>query len=45
MPPKTCTVLFSKHVYLKGTMKNGGTILSEIEAVANEDVHFGGCNL
>ncbi|THV48391.1 hypothetical protein BGAL_0251g00010 [Botrytis galanthina] len=45
VPPKTCTVLFSKHVYMKGTMNNGGTILSEIEAVANEDVHLGGCNL
>ncbi|TGO20036.1 hypothetical protein BTUL_0001g00430 [Botrytis tulipae] len=43
--PHTCTVLFSKHVYMKGTMNNGGTILSEIEAVANEDVHLGGCKL
>jgi hypothetical protein len=45
VPAKTCTVLFSKHIYLKGSMNNGGTVMNQIEAVANDDVHFSGCKL
>ncbi|PQE22762.1 hypothetical protein CJF31_00001752 [Rutstroemia sp. NJR-2017a BVV2] len=45
VPPKTCTVLLSKHVFMKATMNNGGTVMNQIEAVANDDVHFGGCTL
>ncbi|KAM3089600.1 hypothetical protein ACMFMG_001184 [Clarireedia jacksonii] len=44
VPAKTATVLFSKHIWLRATAGDG-TVVSQIEMAANDDVHFGGCNL
>ncbi|KAI9641808.1 hypothetical protein NHQ30_009668 [Ciborinia camelliae] len=45
VPPKTVTVLFTKHIYVRGARDDGSTIMNEIEIVANNDVHFSGCAL
>lgn len=43
--PKTCTVLFIKHIYVRGARDDGSEIMNEIEIAANNDVHFSGCDL
>jgi hypothetical protein len=44
VPPKTVTVLFSKHIWLKAKAGDG-TVADQVEITANNDVHFGGCKL
>ncbi|KND93795.1 hypothetical protein TOPH_01962 [Tolypocladium ophioglossoides CBS 100239] len=44
VPAHAATVLFSKHVWIKG-MRSDGSELSRIGISANDDVRFGGCDL
>ncbi|KAF7934709.1 uncharacterized protein EAE98_002754 [Botrytis deweyae] len=44
VPGKTVKVLFSKHIWLKAKAGDG-TMASQVEMVANNDIHFGGCDL
>ncbi|KAM3072008.1 hypothetical protein ACMFMF_007405 [Clarireedia jacksonii] len=44
VPAKTVKVLFSKHIWLTATAGDG-TVTNQIEMIANDDVHFGGCHL
>ncbi|TGO17687.1 hypothetical protein BTUL_0015g00220 [Botrytis tulipae] len=44
VPGKTVKVLFSKHIWLKARAGDG-TMASQVEMVANNDIHFGGCDL
>ncbi|KAF7917876.1 uncharacterized protein EAE98_009904 [Botrytis deweyae] len=43
--PKTCTVMFVKHIYVRGARDAGSTILNEIKIAASNDVHLSGCGL
>ncbi|KAF7944021.1 hypothetical protein EAE96_010431 [Botrytis aclada] len=40
VPAKNVTVLFSKHLFLKGKRMDGSTVITQAEIVANNDVHF-----
>jgi hypothetical protein len=44
VPGKTVKVLFSKHILLKAKAGDG-IVVTQVEMVANDDVHFGGCDL
>ncbi|TEY39428.1 hypothetical protein BOTCAL_0457g00070 [Botryotinia calthae] len=45
VPSKHVTVLFTKHLFLKGKRMDGSTVISQAEVIANDDLHFGGCPL
>ncbi|TGO71707.1 hypothetical protein BELL_0540g00070 [Botrytis elliptica] len=45
VPAKSVTVLFTKHMFLKGKRMDGSTVINQAEAIANDDLHFGGCPL
>lgn len=45
VPAKSVTVLFTKHLFLKGKRMDGSKVITQVEAIANVDLHFGGCTL
>lgn len=45
VPPYHATVLFSKHIWIRGERADGSHVMVQIEIAANDDVHFSGCNL
>lgn len=45
VPKKNATALFSKHIWMKGVSFDESEVISEIQFVANDELHFSGYNL
>lgn len=45
VPPHHATVLFTKHIWIRGERADGSHVMVQIEIAANDDVHFSGCDL
>jgi hypothetical protein len=43
--PHNATVLFSKHIWIKGSRADGLVVINSMEIVANDDVYYSGCEL
>ncbi|KAM0175891.1 hypothetical protein ACHAPF_005254 [Botrytis cinerea] len=45
IPPRNATVLFSKHIWIKGVRADSSQVISQVEITANDELHFSGCAL
>ncbi|RYP75976.1 hypothetical protein DL771_002048 [Monosporascus sp. 5C6A] len=45
VPAHNATVLFSKHIWMKGARADGAVVIHSMEIVANDDVYYAGCEL